>query len=289
MRKANVDRIAHRHQSGVVSGVRMSCDGRRGDRICQTMRIGYHQLQAQFQGIAMHSNLSASLDRADELMTELSAEYERSMRDKVVSARAVQITHDVCEKLRGVLDRTARRYWDIHVAPDISEQDRSRACIYFPIASNQDRLDAILGRWCWKSVRSQHQPVYDYLSALQPFANANNQWLSTLNDLAVQGKHIDLVPQKKFDERRITVTRQGGPSVSWAPSGVTFGLGVSIMGAPVDPRTQRIMPIEGITERIETWVSFIIEGHNVNALAFCKESCKETRRIMTEMSLQFEL
>lgn len=235
----------------------------------------------------MHQNLSVSLDRADELLIELSAEYENSLRDKTVSSRAVQITHDVCEKLRGVLDRIARRYWDIHVAPAISEPDWNSASVYFPIAPNQNGLDAILGRWRWKSVRSQHQQIYDYLSTLQPFANAKNQWLAVLNSLAVQGKHIDLVPQKKFDERRTTVSRGSG-FVSWGP-GVTFGSGVSIMGAPIDPRTQRIIPTEGVAERIETWVSFVIEGYNVNALGFCQESCRETRRIVTEMSLKFGL
>ena|SRR6516225_3757877 len=35
------------------------------------------------------------------------------------------------------------------------------------------------------------------------------RWLAILNELAVQGKHIDLVPQKRVEERRTTVTGRG--------------------------------------------------------------------------------
>lgn len=55
------------------------------------------------------------------------------------------------------------------------------------------------------------------------------------------------------------------------------------MGAPVDPRTQRIVPTPGVTEQMEIWVSFILEGYGVNALGFCKEACQKTRVLIEEM------
>lgn len=235
----------------------------------------------------MHQNLVTSLDRADELLRELLAEYNDCLRKKAVTDRATQLTHDVCEKLRNVLDRTARRYWDLHVAQHISEEDRKIAAVYFPIVPNQANMDSILGRWRWKSVRQQHQLVYDYLLSQQPFMNPSNCWLAVVNDLAIAGKHIDLVPQVKHEERRTTVSGPGG-SVSWG-SGVTFGSGVSIMGAPVDPRTQRIIPTHGLTEKIETWISFVVVGHNVNAAGLCTEACAGTRRIANEMTAMFGL
>jgi hypothetical protein len=61
----------------------------------------------------LYDNLERSLDRADVLQTELLAEYDSSLTQKAVSGDAVERTHDVCEKLRGILDRTARRYWDL--------------------------------------------------------------------------------------------------------------------------------------------------------------------------------
>lgn len=235
----------------------------------------------------MLTHIEGTLDRADELYQDLMAEYERSLSNKQVSDRAVQLTHEVCERLRSILDRTAHRYWDLHISPNLSKADRKAASIYFPIAPDQGGLDSILGRWRWKGVREQHQPVYDFLLELQPFSDSKNRWLAILNDLAVKGKHIDLVPQTRTEQRRVTVSRAGG-SVSWGP-GVTFGRGVSVMGAPINPDTQRIVPTDGVTEKIENWVSFLIADHGVNAVGFCKEARTKTRQIATNMSDQFGL
>jgi len=231
----------------------------------------------------MHSNLKISLDRADELLKELMTEYEKCLKAKEVSGRATQLTHEVCERLRSVLDRAAYLYWDQKVSPELTEEDRQRATIYFPIADKQNGFDSTLGRWRWQKIRNKHEPIYDFLLALQPFTSSSNRWLAVLADLANQGKHIDLVPQKRIEDRRITVERQGGGAVSWN-SGVQFGRGVSVMGAPIDPTTQRIVPTPGVTEKIETWVSFLIQEHNVNAAGFCKEACDKVRRIIVEMS-----
>lgn len=236
----------------------------------------------------MYSNIEITLNRSDELFSELTAEYEISLKNKHVSDKAIQLTHDVCEKLRSALDRTARRYWEIHVRPVIPEEHRKTATIYFPITPNQSGFDAVLGRWRWKSVREDHQPLYDFLLSKQPFTASVNLWLRTLNDITNQGKHIDLVAQVRKEERRITVQSPGGGSVSWT-SGVVFGSGISIGGAPIDPSTQRIVPTPGYTESIETWVSFIIDGYNVNALGFLEEARKQTRSIASEMHDIFEL
>ena len=237
----------------------------------------------------MHASIKGTLDRADELLADLKAEYERSLHAKAVSDRALQLTHEVCERLRSVLDRIARRYWDKHVAPQLAEDDKKRASIYFPISENQQAFDSTMGRWRWQSVQSKHQSVCNYLLAQQPFSNADNNWLAVLNDLAVQGKHIELVPQMRTETRRVTVETPGGGRVSWNPSRVRFGGGVRVGGAPVDPATQRIVPTQGVTERIETWVSFTIAEHNVNALGFCEEACSKTRKLAEEMSDKFDL
>jgi hypothetical protein len=107
----------------------------------------------------MTPNLETSLDRADELMTALLAEYETCLRSKEVSGRAVQLTHDVCERVRSVLDCTARRYWEVHVSPALTEADSKAAQIYFPIAKDVASLDSILGRWRWKTVRAAHRSL----------------------------------------------------------------------------------------------------------------------------------
>jgi hypothetical protein len=114
----------------------------------------------------MHQNIAASLDRSDELLRELIAEYESALEKKEVTLRATQITHEVCERLRSVLDRTARLYWARKISPHLSEDDHNAALVYFPIAADQNSFDSILGRWRWRAVRDQHQLVYDFCSGI---------------------------------------------------------------------------------------------------------------------------
>ena len=235
----------------------------------------------------MHENIAGTLDRAEELYQELMAEYDRSLSEKSVRPRAIQLTHEVCERLRSVLDRVARRYWDIHISPALSEADHKAGQVYFPITQDQAGFDSVLGRWRWKSVRQQHQAVYDFLEKLQPFSHSNNRWLSILRDIAVQGKHIDLVPQTRTEERRTTVRGASG-AVSWN-QGVRFSGNIRVMGAPINPETQRILPTPGVTETVEIWVSFLLAEYNVNAAGFCKSAYEETRRIAAGMSKEFGL
>src|SRR5262249_15090927 len=262
------------------------------------------------EGSLMHPNLAVSLNRADELLKELVAEYQFALHKKEVTPRAKQITHEVCERLRSALDRLARLYWDRKIAPYISDDERKAALVYFPIASDQNSFDSILGRWRWKTVRNQHQEIYDFLRGHQPFVNNTNDWLQILSDLAVQGKHIDLVPQKRQEERRITATDPKGGSVSWGKDGLTLGKGASIglgpggsisfgpggvrfsgsvsaMGAPIDPATQRVVPGMGVVDREEIWVSFKLEGYAVDAAEFCRQACTKTRQIAVEMTNKF--
>lgn len=218
----------------------------------------------------MDRNLEVSLDRAEELVTELHEEYRRALGQREVSDKAVHLTHEVCMLLRSVLDRAARRYWELHVYPSLSERDRETAKVYFPVASDEHEFRSTIGRW--KHEEARHQAIRDYLLNQQPFSNQANAWLAILDDLAVQGKHIDLVPQRRVEDRRTTVSRGSG-SVSWN-NGVRFSGNVSVMGAPIDPRTQRIAPTPGVTERVEIWVSFVIDGHNVNASSFCQQGMR---------------
>jgi hypothetical protein len=236
----------------------------------------------------IYENIAVTLDSADKNLGALVAEYEKSLNAKAVSAQLTDLTHQICTQLRSALDRIAYRCWERNVAPGLNEKDRTdaKSRIYFPGAASRQSFDSTLGTWRLK--QSDHPDLHAYLLAQQPFTSTKNSWLSVLFDLSVQGKHVDLVPQKKFEVRRITVSGPGGGSVSWGP-GVTFGRGVSVMGAPIDPATQRIVPIPGVTERIENWVSFIIDGHNVNAAGFLKEATHETRRIVQEMTDKFSL
>lgn len=230
----------------------------------------------------MGPELKSILDRADELLKDLEGEYTRCLHSHKVTERAKNITHEILEKLRNALDQTMRKAWEKYISPAISDQERKRARVYFPITSDLNSFRSVLGRALMQNLNQSHKKMYEFLLNRQPFSSGENQWLDLLTKIAAEGKHIRLTPQKRTEAHRIKVSGPGGGSVSWDPSCVKFGSGVRIVGAPVDPETQRIIPAPSVTEQVEIWVSFIFEGYGVNALSFCKEACQKTRTLIED-------
>lgn len=223
------------------------------------------------------------LARADELLIELEDEYNNCLKAQNITERAKNLTHEVLEKLRSALDHTMMIVWNKYIAPNLSEQDKSRARVYFPIVGNSNALRSTLGRGCMADLDKVHKNLYDFVLKQQPFSCGENQWLDLLAQIAAEGKHVRLTPQKRKENYRIKVSGPEGGSVSWDPSSVRFGHGVSVMGVPIDPITQRIVPTPGVTEQAETWVSFIFESYGINALGFCKDACQKTHVLIKEM------
>ncbi len=231
----------------------------------------------------MGPELESILDRANELLRDLEDEYKSCLRGEKVTERAKNLTHEVLEKLRSALDHTMTRAWGKFIAPNLSDKDRERARVYFPITNDLNSFRSMLGRQGMADLDNVHKDLYDFLLKQQPFSSEENRWLDLLAKIAAEGKHVRLTPQKRRETRRIKVSRPEGGSVSWTPSSVKFGRGVKVMGAPVDPRTQRIVPTPGVTEQVEIWVSFIFDDYGVSALAFCKEACQKTHGLIEEM------
>lgn len=231
----------------------------------------------------MDLELKSILDRAEELLKELEEEYKDCLQSQKVTERAKNIAHEVLEKLRNALDQTMMKAWGKYISPNLTDQQRKRARVYFPIAGDLNPFHSILRRGFMTNLDKIYKNLYDFLLNRQPFSSKENQWLDLLTKIAAEGKHVRLTPQKRTETHRIKVSRPGGGSVSWDPSSVRFGSGVRSMGAPIDPRTQRIVPTPGVTEQVEIWVSFILEGYGVSALGFCKEACQKTRVLIEEM------
>jgi hypothetical protein len=230
----------------------------------------------------MDSGLASMLKRAEELLQDLEDEYQKCLESKDVTERAQNLTHEVLDKLRSSLDHAMARAWIKYVAPNLSDKDRQRARVYFPIASDLDSLRSTLGRGYMSDLDKTCKNLYIFLLDKQPFSNQENRWLDLLTKIAGEGKHVQLTPQTRTETRRISVSGHGG-EVSWNQSSVKFGGGVSVLGAPINPSTQRIVPTPGVTERVEIWVSFTLEGYGVNALGFCKEACQKTKALIEEM------
>ncbi len=239
----------------------------------------------------MDKGLESMFTRAEKLLGELEKEYNSCLHAKNVTEEAKHLTHEVLEKLKNALNHTMAKAWEKIIAPDLSAADKKKRDISFPTSNSLQSFGSTLGRAKMTGSDKTHKNLYDFLLSKQPFSSSDNQWLGLLSKISGEGKHIRLIPQKRFETRRITVTKPGSGRVTYDPSKTKFkSRGTAkIFGAEVDPKTQRIKPTAGVTEKIEIWVSFGLEGYKINALGFCKEVCQKTRNLVEEIVDTFEL
>jgi len=240
----------------------------------------------------MDSELKSMLDRASELLKELKDEYESSFETFKVTDKAKNLTHEILEKLRHALDHTMSRAWEKFIAPNLSKEKRETARVFFPIGKNLHALASILGqaRIKVKDLEKNNKALYDFLLKKQPFSAKENKWLELLSKISGKGKHFRLAPQKRIQEiKSIEVSTVGGSKVKWNPSAVKFGKGIKVLGAPIDAKTQRVVPTAFVVEKVEAWVSFMFDGYGVNAFKFCNEAYTKTRALIEEMVKAFKL
>ncbi len=120
----------------------------------------------------------------------------------------------------------------------------------------------------------------------QPFKN--NEWMSWFNIANNKSKHFTLIPQERKEYFKVSVSAPQGGSISWT-SGVTFGGGVSVMGVPIDPRTQMPIPNNLVkTEKI-IWVSFEFDHADlpkgISVLPFLKDCFIKITRAISEIEI----
>lgn len=217
--------------------------------------------------------LDSLMQRADKLLTELSTVYQRDLTAKSVSLDALNVTHEVVEKCSNALDQCMSAVFKAHIQPKLDDSKAPKG--YFPAAADEMSYRASMGRWGVSKPEELIPDIDAKLRRLQPFTSAENNIYSRIRFLANQ-KHTGLVPQKKAEQRRVSVTGPSG-GVSWGP-GVTFGSGVSVMGVPIDPVTQMPSHSNGVDISVETWVSFRLADGGEDALLFCRQAIAATRR-----------
>jgi hypothetical protein len=217
--------------------------------------------------------IESMIDRAANLLDELERIYERDLASQNVSDDALNLTHEVAEKCSNTLDQIMTLVFEREIKPLISKHPKRGG--YFPAAADESSYRSSLGHWNAADLDVLSAITDQKLRSLQPFTKTENRIYARLK-LIANRKHTGLSPQKRHEQQRVNVTSPSGGSVSWGP-GVTFGAGVSIMGVPIDPRTQMPAHTNGINVAVEKWVSFHFDDNGEDALAFCRESVKATR------------
>ena len=218
------------------------------------------------------ASIQALLKKAKADFVELKQAYKLSLAEKHVSDNLRVSIKNIFENLRSCLDYLAQDIFETHCASS-KKPDR----LYFPIRSTSAEFVAAVEK-DYPGLQTTSKTVFDILDAVQPY---HEPWLGSFNKLNNHNKHQDLVEQTRTEARQVTVSRGGG-SVSWGP-GVTFGRGVSVMGVPIDPRTQMPVPNKVARTEVVTWVDFRFKEINQSVLPFLELSLKNVEELFERL------
>ena len=127
--------------------------------------------------------------------------------------------------------------------------------------------------------------LYALLYNAQPFVSKENEILSEIDEHGSKKKHRELsFQEKEIVGERITFSINSGGSVSWDPSCVKFGRGVSINGVPINPNTQ--LPYykpSTHTLKKERLISVKFHDKNIDVLQFCRQSIDTVQTIANQI------
>jgi hypothetical protein len=218
------------------------------------------------------ASIEALLKKANADFVELKKAYESSLEHKHVSEDFKVSIKNIFENLRSCLDYLAQDIFERHCASS-KKPDR----LYFPIRPTSPEFVAAVAK-DYPGLQTMSKAVFDILDAVQPY---HDPWLGSFNKLSNHNKHQDLVEQARTETRQVTVSRGGG-SVSWG-SGVTFGGGVSVMGVPIDPRTQMPVPNNIARTEVVTRGNFLFKEINQSVLPFLELSLKNVEDLFGKL------
>lgn len=222
--------------------------------------------------MSREGSINAQIRRAEEILPKIEKEYQDSLSEQSISDDLKLDIQAFVGHLRSVLDYLAHDIVEQH-CPNANPRNR----LYFPITGDANNFSSTMTR-SYPDLNTNCIDLYNYLDSIQPFKNDGNKWLTKFNKVNNEQKHNDLIEQTRTETKTVKVTGQGGGSVSWG-SGVKFGSGVSVMGVPIDPRTQ--MPVQNkmVKTEVTIWVDFKFDGIDVSVIWLLHESLTKIKEI----------
>lgn len=221
-------------------------------------------------------SIEALLARAKQDFSELKKAYDASLHDKHVREDLKVSIKNIYENLRSCLDYIAHDIFDKFCSAS-KKPDR----LYFPIRPSVTEFKQAISK-DFPALDTSAPGLFACLEEVQPY---NSDWLGKFNKLNNHNKHQDLVEQTRTEARQVTVSRGGG-SVSWG-LGVTFGSGVSIVGVPIDPKTQMPVPNAVAKTEVVIWVNFRFSEVSEPVLGFTEKSIAAVEDLFTKVRAEF--
>jgi hypothetical protein len=233
--------------------------------------LGQHQTSRDTL-VKRGASIEALLKKADTDFASLKTAYESSLHEKHVREDLKVAIKNIFENLRSCLDYLAQDIFETHCGGS-----QKPARLYFPIRPTPGEFNQVITN-DYPNLQASAKIVFDTLEAVQSY---RDPWLGQFNKLNNHNKHQDLVEQTRTESRQVTVSRGDG-SVSWGP-GVTFGSGVSVMGVPIDPRTQMPVPNTIAKTEVVLWVDFRFKEIDQSVLPFVEASLRNVKNIFRDL------
>ena len=222
------------------------------------------------------TNIQALLARVAGDAEKIEREYKDSLHAKSIRPDLRIDIKNLFENLRSILD---------YLAHDVRERycggANPKERFYFPVIHDKVTFDMQVDRW-FPSLRGTCPDLIAFLESVQPYQR-DMEWLGYFNRVNNENKHGALIEQTRFEWVETKVTSVDDGQVSWT-SGVTFSEGISIMGVPIDPKTQ--LPVPHPTQKVEriNWVDFRFSDIDVSALWLIKSSVSGVKSIVNIMN-----
>ncbi len=228
-------------------------------------------------------------------MNELEVEYNKALDTEEVTDRAINLTHEILLKLRAILDQVMYKYFEQKIASNLTDEEKQKARVYFPIVKSDQSLKSTLERGKLSKIDVEEPEIYNFIRSVQPYVSSHNRWLELLSMYAVEGKHIRLTPQKRIQQKRLNI-KSGGSSVSIGEgANIKLGTGAGIFiggrrimgGQTINTDSEVIYGDPNLDVSREIWVSFNFEGTNINSLGLCKESLQKSKELVENFTKLF--
>jgi hypothetical protein len=228
--------------------------------------------------LSRKEDIQLLLDNNQHLYNEIVEIYQNNLLSKEVTPELRLKIKTILEDSKSILDYTAH---------EIAERlNISSPKIYFPIVETGQSIinfDGCIGRNLPK-LKDISSDLYIYLEKLQPYYS-ENKWLANFSEVLNINKHNFLVAQKRTETTYIKSTHNNGGIVSWNPEAVTFGSGVIINGAPVNPSTQ--LPVDTVETKVEKeiWVDFLfdLDNSHISAIQLVRELKEKLSSIVADI------
>ena len=155
--------------------------------------------------------------------------------------------------------------------------------MYFPISKTQNDFNSVIINYGLGNLNQIHPIFYSLILSSQPFSSRSNEILTILQEKGSKQKHQFLIKEKKESNHIRTTFRSPSGEVSWSPSNVRFGSGVSMLGIPVNPNIQEPAFIPPTHKLIRQYsVSVKLDDKDIEISVLCDSLIKLVEEIVNK-------